>query len=107
MKKLRLSDSGARGWFIGDFPEAVVRTKDFEVCYQTNSQDYPTDDHYHKVITEIQLVIRGCLVVNGEEFHAGEICVLEPGEEYRSYYLEPTDVVAVKFPSVPDDKYLL
>ena len=107
MKKLKLSDSGARGWFIGDFPEAVVRTKDFEVCYQTNSQDYPTDDHYHKVITEIQLVIRGCLVVNGEEFHAGEICVLEPGEEYRSYYLEPTDVVAVKFPSVPDDKYLL
>ena len=74
MKKLRLSDSGARGWFIGDFPEAVVRTKDFEVCYQTNSQDYPTDDHYHKVITEIQLVVRGCLVVNGEEFHAGEIC---------------------------------
>ena len=107
MKKLKLSDSGARGWFIGDFPEAVVRTKDFEVCYQTNSQEYPTDDHYHKVITEIQLVIRGCLVVNGEEFHAGEICVLEPGEEYRSYYLEPTDVVAVKFPSVPDDKYLL
>ena len=107
MKKLKLSDSGARGWFIGDFPEAVVRIKDFEVCYQTNSQDYPTDDHYHKVITEIQLVIRGCLVVNGEEFHAGEICVLEPGEEYRSYYLEPTDVVAVKFPSVPDDKYLL
>ena len=107
MKKLKLSESGDRGWFVGDFDRAVHRTKDYEVCYQTNSQDYPTDDHYHKVITEIQLVVRGCLVVNGEEFHAGEICVLEPGEEYRSYYLEPTDVVAVKFPSVPDDKYLL
>jgi hypothetical protein len=107
LKKLQLSDSGARGWFIGDFPEAIVQTKDFEVCYQENSQDYPNTDHYHKVITEIQLVVRGCLVVNGEEFRAGEICILEPGDEYRSHYLEPTDVVAVKFPSRPDDKYLL
>ena len=107
MQRYKLSECGDRGWFIGDFPEAVVRTKDFEVCYQTNSQEIQQADHYHKIITEIQLVVRGCLVVNGEEFHAGEICVLEPGEEYRSYYLEPTDVVAVKFPSVPDDKYLL
>lgn len=107
MKKLKLSDSGARGWFIGDFPEAVHRTKDFEVCYQTNSQNYNYQDHYHKIITEIQLVIRGCLVVNGEEFRSGDICVLEPGDEYRSHYLEPTDVIAVKFPSIPDDKYLL
>jgi len=107
LKKLKLSDSGARGWFIGDFPEAVHRTDAFEVCYQQDSQTYPTTDHYHKIVTEIQLVVRGCLIVNGEEFHAGDICVIEPGDEYRSYYLEPTDVVAVKFPSVPNDKYLL
>ena len=107
MKRFKLSEAGARGWYIGDFPEAVVRTQDFEVCYQTNSQDYEFAPHYHKEITEIQLVVRGCLVVNGEEFRAGDICVLEPGDEYRSHYLEPTDVVAVKFPSRPDDKYLL
>lgn len=107
MKKLKLSDSGARGWFIGDFPEAVVQTKDFEVCYQENSHTYPTDKHYHKIITEIQLVVRGKMVVNGEEFGVGDICVLEPGEHYSAQYLEPTDVVAVKFPSVPNDKYLI
>lgn len=107
MKKFQLSDSGDRGWFIGDFPEAVVRTKDFEVCWQVDCQDIPQADHYHKVITEVQLVVRGCLVVNGEEFRPGDICVLEPGEEYRSHYLEPTDVIAVKFPSVPNDKYYI
>jgi len=107
MKKFKLSEAGARGWYIGDFPEAVVKTKDFEVCYQTNSQDYDVRPHYHKVITEIQLVVRGCLIVNGEEFRAGDICVIEPGDEYHSHYLEPTDVVAVKFPSRPDDKYYL
>jgi len=36
MKKFQLSEAGARGWFVGDFPEAIHRTKDFETCYQTN-----------------------------------------------------------------------
>ena len=107
MKKLKLSDSGARGWFIGDFPEAVVRTKDFEVCWQTDCQDLPQADHYHMIITEIQLIVKGRMIINDVEFGPGDICVLEPGEHYRSSYLEPTDVLAVKFPSLPDDKYLL
>ncbi len=107
MKKLHLSDSGARGWFIGDFPEAIVRTKDFEVCYQKDSHLINQRDHYHKIITEVQLVVRGKMKINGEIFGVGDICVLEPGEEYRSEYLEETDVVAVKFPSIPDDKYYL
>lgn len=107
MKKLKLTDSGARGWFIGDFPGAVVQTKDFEVCYQTNSQDISQGAHYHKIITEVQLVTRGRMTINGVEFGVGDICVLEPGEHYYAEYLEPTDVVAVKFPSVPGDKYLL
>lgn len=107
MKKFKLSDSGARGWFVGDFPGAVVHTKDFEVCYQKNAQDNPQSDHYHKVITELQLIIRGRMVINGEEFGVGDICYLEPNEEYRAVYLEETDVVAVKFPSIPTDKYLL
>lgn len=107
MKKLKLSDSGARGWFLGDFPEAVVRTKDFEVCYQTNAHEINQRDHVHKVITEIQLITRGKMIINGEVFGPGDICVLEPGEEYRATYQEPTDVVAVKFPSIPDDKYYI
>jgi mannose-6-phosphate isomerase-like protein (cupin superfamily) len=107
LKKLKLSDSGARGWFVGDFPEAVHRTRDFEVCWQPNSQDYDLAPHYHRVVTEIQLVVRGRMIVNDVEFGVGDICYLEPGDHYRSSYLEPTDVVAIKFPSVPNDKYLL
>jgi hypothetical protein len=106
MKKLKLSESGQRGWFVGDFPEAVHRTKDFEVNWQTNARQYsPT--HYHKVVTEIQLVTRGRMMVNGVIFEAGDICVLEPGDMSQIHILEETDTVAIKFPSVPDDKYLL
>jgi hypothetical protein len=47
------------------------------------------------------------MLVNGAIFEAGDICVLEPGDISQIDYLEETDTVAVKFPSVPDDKYLL
>jgi hypothetical protein len=107
MQKYNISQGGARGWFIGSFPEALVQTDDFEVCYQQDCQTYPQADHYHKVITEVQLIIRGRMIINDQEFGPGDICVLNPGEEYRSQYLEPTDVVAIKFPSIPGDKYLL
>ena len=107
MKKHKLSESGARGWFIGDFPEAVIRTKDFECCWQSSQAGTRDRPHYHKIITEVQLITRGRILINGEVLGPGDIYVLEPGEHYYAEYLEDTDVVAVKFPSVPSDKYYL
>ncbi len=107
MKKLKLSESGARGWFVGDFPEAVIRTKDFEVCWQANPAGAVDTPHMHKIITEVQLITKGRIVINGEEFGPGDIYVSEPGEEYRAYYTEDTEVVAIKFPSIPSDKYYI
>lgn len=106
MKKLKLSESGDRGWFIGNFDRAVIRTDQFEVNWQTNLRGHGTN-HYHKIITEVQLVTRGRMLVNGQIFEAGDICVLEPGDISQIDYLEEVDTVAIKFPSVPDDKYLL
>jgi hypothetical protein len=107
MKKLRLEDSGARGWFVGDFDNAAIRTKDFEVCWQFNAKGTPIASHYHRTITELQLVTNGLMNINGIQFGVGDICVLEPGEEYHAQILEDTHVVAIKFPSIPSDKYYL
>ena len=107
MRKFKLSESGARGWFIGDFPEAVVRTRDFEVCWQGNTAGTKDRPHIHKIITEVQLITSGRMRINGVEFGPGDIYVSEPGEEYHAEYLEDTEVVAIKFPSIPDDKYLI
>lgn len=106
MKKFKLSESGDRGWFIGDFDRAVWRTKDFEVNWQTNPRKHAVS-HYHKVVHEIQLVTRGRMLVNGEIFEAGDIFMFEPGDMCQVEYLEETDTIAVKVPSVPADKYLL
>ena len=106
MQRYKLSDSGARGWFIGDFDTAVYRTKDFEVTYQKNSRGQ-TASHIHKLVHEITLVISGSQICNGEIFKAGDICVLEPGDISQIEYLEETEVVTIKAPSIPSDKYLL
>ena len=107
MKKLKLSDAGDRGWFIGDFERAIVRTKDFEACWQANPAGKVDTPHKHKVITELQLITEGRMVINGVEFGPGDIYLSEPGEEYRAHYVEDTKVVAIKFPSIPTDKYLI
>ena len=106
MRRSSLKDSGARGWFIGDFDGAVHRTKEFEVTYQKNPRSQ-TASHIHKLTYEITLVISGRQLCNGEIFGAGEICVLEPGDNSQIEYLEETEVVTIKTPSIPDDKYYL
>jgi hypothetical protein len=107
MRKVKLSDAGDRGWFVGDFERAAVRTRDFEVCWQGNSAGTVDTPHMHKIITELQLITEGRMIINGVEFGPGDIYVSEPGEEYRAHYLEDTKVVAIKFPSIPDDKYYI
>lgn len=107
MKKLKHSEAGARGWFIGDFPEAILRTKDFECCWQKNPAGAKDTPHYHKIITEIQLIIKGRMLINGVEFCVGDIYMSEPGDHYYAEYLEDTEVFAIKFPSIPDDKYYI
>jgi len=106
MQRYKLSNCGARGWFIGDFDGAVFRTKDFEVTYQKNSRSQ-TASHIHKLAYEITLVISGRQICNGEMFEAGDICVLEPGDISQIEYLEETEVITIKTPSIPSDKYLL
>jgi hypothetical protein len=41
------------------------------------------------------------------EFGPGDIYVSDPGEHYYGEYLEDTEVVAIKFPSIPSDKYYI
>jgi len=106
MKTFKLENSGARGWFIGDFDGAVHRTKDFEVTYQKNPRSQ-TASHIHKIAHEITLVISGRQICNGQIFEAGDICVLEPGDISQIEYLEETEVVTIKTPSVPSDKHYL
>jgi len=107
MQKHKLSDSGDRGWFVGQFDKAVFKTKACEVAYQFNPKGESCAPHTHKIATEINLITAGRVVMSGQEYTVGDIIVMEPGDVCECHYLEDTHTVVVKVPGVLDDKYLV
>jgi len=108
MKRYRHSDSGDRGWFVGNFDKAIWRTDAFEVAYMFNPKGDLSEAHVHHISKELSLIIKGHVTINGEEFRDGDMFEIEPGETIGDcHYLEDTYTVCVKTPSVPLDKYYL
>jgi len=93
------------GWFIGDFEPAAFRTVGIEVAYHryTKGQEWPK--HHHKLATEINYMISGALTLNGFQINRGDVFVIHPRESVKPKYLEDCEVIVVKIPSVPGDKY--
>lgn len=107
MKKFHMRDTGERGWFIGQFDRAVFKTGACEVAFQTNYKGEVSEPHYHRVATEVNLITRGLVKINGEMYTAGQGVVFHPGEVAECEYYEDTDTLVVKTPGVLNDKYLV
>lgn len=104
MKVGRLNDM-ARGWFVGNFEPTLFSTNDVEVAVK----HYGTGDyeaaHYHKIATELTVVISGQVRMAGNRYGPGDIIVIEPGEITDFEALEDTVNVVVKIPGANNDKY--
>lgn len=106
MKTFKLEDAW-RGWFIGNFDPTVLKTEDFEVAYQTYEKGEQHEIHYHKIATEYNLVAQGTLIMNGQTFSKGDVFVMEPYMVSEMELLTDVEMVVVKVPSVPNDKYVI
>lgn len=104
MKIHKLSDM-FRGWFIGDFEPSVFRTKEFEVGVLTHKKGEHWTEHYHKIATEINVLLEGSMTINGIHIRVGDVFVIEPQESSAPVFLEDCKVLCVKTPSVIGDKY--
>ncbi len=93
------------GWFIGDFEPSAFRTDGVEVAYHTYTKGQEWPRHYHKVATEINYMVRGDMDLNGQRITTGDVFVIHPGESVKPEFLEDCEVIIVKVPSVPGDKY--
>jgi hypothetical protein len=104
-KKFNLRDTGERGWFIGGFPNAAYSTTDLEAAYQINYKGEISEAHYHKVATEINLITRGLVKINGESYTSGMGIIFYPGDVCKCEYLEDTETMVIKVPGPLNDKY--
>lgn len=105
MKTYRLDDM-TKGWFVGAFQPAAFTTGTVEVGIKRYSAGDCEEAHFHKIATEITLVLSGRIRMFGKEWSAGDIIVVEPGEITDFTALTDAINVVVKTPGALDDKYI-
>lgn len=99
-------DNMIKGWFLGAFSPSILNTNNCEVAVKKYRKGEKEAAHYHRIATEITVIISGHVQMAGREWRDGDIILLEPGEVTSFEALSDTVSVVVKHPGVLDDKYL-
>jgi hypothetical protein len=96
-----------KGWFVGNFEPSLYKTDDVEVAVKNYKAGDSEEKHYHKIATEITVVSKGKVLMNGTEYNEGDVIVIEPMEATDFHALEDTITMVVKIPCVKGDKYIV
>ncbi len=105
MKTAKIEDM-VKGWFIGNFEPSLMKTNDVEVAVKHYKKGDYEGKHFHKIATEYTCIIEGLVRMNGVEYGAGDIIVMEPHEATDFEVLSETAInVVVKLPGANNDKY--
>lgn len=94
-----------KGWFLGNFKPSVYCSDCCEVAVKKYKKGDNEKAHFHKIATEITVIIKGRVRMFNRDFYEGDIIVTEPNEVTDFEALEDTINVVVKLPSVINDKY--
>mgnify|MGYP001255092483 CR=1 FL=1 len=105
MKKINLSDF-FRGWLVGNFEPSLLKSKDIEVAIQEYKAGHTEPKHFHKIATEITVMVVGEAMFNDEIVQEGEGMVIMTGESNIFNAITDCKALVIKFPSLPEDKYL-
>ncbi|EAK0440367.1 hypothetical protein A9458_04795 [Campylobacter lari] len=95
-----------RGWFVGNFDPSVIKTDLVEVGVKHYKKDDYEDKHYHKIATEITVIIEGKVQMGNKIYTKNDIIVIYPKESTDFKALEDTITVVVKIPGANEDKYI-
>jgi hypothetical protein len=93
------------GWFIGNFEPTLLKTEAFEVAHHFYHKGFKATPHIHKIATEYNYIINGQLIVSGKSLSSGDIFVYELNDISDVQFLEDTNLIIIKTPSIPTDKY--
>ena len=99
-------DTMIKGWFVGNFTPLLLKTNDVEVAVKKYQKGDYEVKHYHKIATEITVIVSGKVAMNDVIYSEGDIIVLQPFEASDFKVLEDAITTVVKFPGANDDKYI-
>lgn len=96
-----------KGWFVGGFSPSALKTDICEVAVKKYKAGEFEEAHYHKVATEVTMILSGKVRMVNREWCEGDIIVLEPGEITAFEALTDTINVVVKIPGALNDKFMV
>ncbi len=105
MKKADLKDF-IKGWFVGNFNPSLIKTNDVEVAVKRYAAGDHEGSHYHKIATEITVIVSGTVEMNGVTYQTDDIIVIEPNDKTDFKCLTDVVTVVIKYPGANNDKYI-
>tara|TARA_R110001592_G_scaffold339310_1_gene626991 strand:+ start:3739 stop:4062 length:324 start_codon:yes stop_codon:yes gene_type:complete len=94
-----------KGWFVGNFEPSLIKTNDVEVGYKEYKQGDKESRHYHKIATEITVIIKGEVLMNNIKYKQGSVIEIPAGEVTNFECLLDAKTLVVKYPGASNDKY--
>jgi len=104
--KIRRIDEMTKGWFVGNFEPSLIKTNDVEVAVKFYHSGEKEQAHYHKIATEITVVVSGKVHMCGMDLESGDIILLNAGEVTDFLAIEDSVCTVVKYPGASHDKYM-
>lgn len=104
MQLFNLADM-TNGWFVGGFNPTVLFTTDVEVAVKYYKAGDSEEPHYHKIATELTVIVSGEVRMNGVNYSSGSIILIEPYQVTDFTAITDVTTTVVKFPGARDDKY--
>ena len=96
----------SKGWFVGNFSPSIIQTEAVEVAVKKYQAGFSEEWHFHRIATEITVIVSGEVEMNGQRFKEGDIVVIDPGEGTDFRAMTETVTTVVKIPGATNDKYL-
>ena len=88
-----------------DSQKIAGKLMDFEFGLKSYKAGDAPAWHFHRVATEVTLIVAGEATMNGRRLRAGDIVVLDPGEGADFRCQSDVITAVIKTPSLPGDKY--
>lgn len=104
MTVYKLSDMKG-GWFAGNFEPSVLKTENVEIAVKYYKQGDAEKWHYHKIATELTVIVSGKVKMNDKIFSQGDVVVMAPNEGTDFEVLEDAITTVVKIPGALNDKF--
>lgn len=97
-------DNFVKGWLVGDFDPALIKSKDIEVGLKYYNAGDVERRHVHNIVKEYTIVVSGRISMNDQTYGPGSIVEILPGVSTDFKALEMTSTLVIKTPSIPSDK---